>query len=549
MSRRNSIVNIEDWLDKCSNDEPDSVIYDPDYANDVAVMRSKQKSSELENLYKIVTDICTKIGLPPSTLEERLSDIDDCMTEYIGALHKDVQNEYDKLCRYKQDLLNTVTKMTSDLYLPPYTPADNITLLQHCKRLKTDFNKLNLVKEKRMAKWTELREKQKQLCTVLGIMSPEQVKTQTDIPTEDELAKFAGVILDLEKEERRRKDKFKILKEMILKCMDLLESSEQLTLEQNYSEANLERMADIHSKLEASYTKNQRKYEQLKDRLVSLYDRLDITGPERELFLESHATCKPSLMEEMEVKIEEYELLKKQNIGKFIDKLRLELVLEYERCFFSQEHQDAFFSLSGEPCEELLELYEKELERLKKYWNDNRDILERFQKWRLMWKELIDLEIKANDPGRFNNRGGQLLLEEKKRKALQKNLPKVEKDLKDLNAKYFAANGKKFEVFATDLDEFVHGCWDELSHAKEVEKRERQRAKNTPSKGPAGRTGHSGAAAGLAGARGTPMKRAIGSSGSRLYGVLSLSEQEFESIAGSRPTSAKRPASRLAQRK
>lgn len=544
MSRRNSIVNIDEWLDKCSNEEPDSVIYDQDYVNDIAIMRSRQKANELENLYKVVTDICTKIGLPPDTLEERLSDIDECMTTFIDTLQKDVQDEYDKLCRYKQDLLNKIQKMTSDLYLPPYVPEDNITLLQHCKRLKTEFNKLNVVREKRVSKWQELREKQTQLCSILGIRSPEQVKMQTDIPTEDELSKFANVILDLEKEERRRKDKYKVLKDMITKCMDLLECRDQLLLEQlerpDYSEVNLKRMTETHSKFEAQYAKNQQKFEKLKERLVSLYERLDITGPERDHFLEAHSTCKPSLMAEMEVKIDEYEELKKQNIGKFIEKIRNELVIEYDRCYFNQEQQNAFFSLANEPCEELLELYEKELERLKKYYEDNRDTLERFQKWRLMWKELIDLEIKANDPGRFNNRGGQLLAEERKRKALQKNLPKVEKDLIDLNGKFLAKTGEKFKVFGTNLDEFIAGCWDELNHAKEVEKRERQRAKMTPSKGPAGRTG-----LGVPASRGTPMKRAVAAGGSRLLGALSLSEQEFEAMAVARPTSAKRPASRL----
>lgn len=37
---------------------------------------------------------------------------------------------------------------------------------------------------------------------------------------------------------------------------------------------------------------------------------------------------------------------------------------------------------------------------------------------------------KANDPSRFNNRGGNLLKEEKQRTDLQKSLPKVRKCLK-----------------------------------------------------------------------------------------------------------------------
>lgn len=41
---------------------------------------------------------------------------------------------------------------------------------------------------------------------------------------------------------------------------------------------------------------------------------------------------------------------------------------------------------------------------------------------------------KANDPSRFNNRGGNLLKEEKQRSELQKSLPKVSTGLKSTAA-------------------------------------------------------------------------------------------------------------------
>lgn len=536
--RRNSMINIDEWLDKCSTDEPDSIIYDPDYINDTALVRAKEKRTELESLYKVVIDVCTKIGLPPETVDERLSDIDECVATFFNTLQKDVQEEYEKLCLYKQDLLERIQKMTSDLYLPPYHSDDTITLLQSCKRLKTEFNKLNNVKKKRTIRLQELRDRQTLLCTMLGIKPP-QLSLKTEIPTQEELANLETAIRDLEEEEKRRKEKYKILKEMISKCIDQLEYTPQTDFEQNilldqpnYSETHLLKMSDFHSKLEAQYAKQQQKFEKLRERLISLYDRLDVPKDERDSFLETHNVCKPTLMEEMEVEIEQYEELKRQNIEKFIHKIKEELVLEYEKCYIPQEQQEAFFSLSTVASEELLELYEKELERLKKYYESNREILDKFQKWRLMWKELIDLEVKANDPNRFNNRGGQLLAEERKRKALQKGLPKVEKELIDLNAKYSAKDGDKFKIFGTNLDEFIAGCWDELNQAKEEEKRERQRAKMTPKK-----MVGKGPQAPVAIKR-TPAKRAVGNS--RFLGALSLSEQEFEEMIVACPASAKR---------
>lgn len=533
------MVNIDEWLDKCSTDEPDSIIYDPDYVQDTAAIRSRDRQQDLENLYKVVTDVCTKIGLPPEVVDERLCDIDECVVTFFNTLQKDVQNEYEKLCTYKQDLVDRIQKMTSDLYLPPYQTDTDTTLLQSCKRLKTEFNKLNNIKKKRMIRLQELKDKQTALCTVLGIKAP-QISFKTEIPTQEELAQLETAIRDLEQEEKRRKDKYKILKEMITKCIDQLEYSPQTDFEQNiklekpnYSETHLLQMSEFHSKLEAQYAKQQQKYEKLKDRLVSLYDRLDIAKEERDAFLETHNVCKPTIMAEMEVEIEQYEEMKRENIGKFVNKIKEELVVEYERCYIPQEQQEAFFALSTNVSEELLELYETELARLKKYYDDHKEILEKFQKWRLMWKELIDLEVKASDPNRFNNRGGQLLAEERKRKTLQKGLPKVEKELIEMNCKYSDQEGNKFKIFGTNLDEFIAGCWDELNQAKEQEKRERQRAKMTPKK-MVGR----GPQAPVAIKR-TPAKRPVGGN-SRLLGALSLSEQEFEEMIVTCPASAKR---------
>lgn len=476
--RRSSLLNIDNWLDKCSAEEPDSMIYEQDYISEVARMRSQHKIPDLEKLYTSVTDTCTKIGLPQDTIEERLNDIDECIVTFLDTIQKDVLDEFEKLCQYKEELIQQIQKMLADLYLAPYTPPEDLTLLQHCKRLKSKFNELNTVKQKRMVRLQELKEKQTKHCLVLGIKAP-MIKMRTDIPTEDELVALANAVSDLEKEERRRKDKYCLLREMIARCYEQLDYTPENSFEASlateqpdYSESHMLKLSNVHAKLEAQCAIQQEKYDKLKARLMSLYDRLDVDQFERDEFFGEHAVCKPTVLVEMEVEIERYEELKRQNIGKFIEKIKDELIVEYEKCFVSQDKQDEFFAMDT-PSEELLELYERELERMKDYYEANKEILEKFHKWRIMWKELIELEMKANDPNRFNNRGGQLLLEEKKRKTLQKGLPKIENELTTLNERY------NITVFDTRLDEFIAGCWDELNNAKEVEKKERQRAKMT----------------------------------------------------------------------
>lgn len=595
--RRSSLLNIDNCIDECTNDEPDSILYEPDFLNEFKQSINRELIPAFDTFMEDAADVCSKMGLPRDINAKNIANVVEFLITCYKTGQQHFHEEYDRLCKYKDDLQTQVEKMHKDLYLPAYVPDENVTLFQHCRRLKKKFDELNVVRQNRMVTSHELRSKQAKHCTVLGIECP-QFKTKTDIPTEEELMQLSSTVLEMEKEIVRRKAKYSLIKEQIAKCMELTEYEPSTEFERNvlsdqpnYTETYILQMSTLHSKLEAQYAINQDKLDRLRAHLVSLYDRLDVSQDERDAFLNDHSDCKPSMMLELEVEIERYEVLKKQNIGKFIEKIKDELVVEYERCYISQDQQENFFSLSpvSDECnEELLELYERELERIKRYYEANKEILDKFQRWRQMWKELIDLEIKANDPNRFTNRGGQLLLEEKKRKTLQKGLPKLEKELTTLNEKYSAENsGESFKIFDTNLDEFIIGCWDELNTAKEVEKRERQRARmqesavgrgrrpgaavptqaivrRTPSKRPA-----------VAGTTPTPSKMAcqrsiLGSARSvntvtstaekshhqtqsqAKSGIpvataannsgLSISEQEFEDmIVTSCPTSAKRP--------
>lgn len=476
-------INLDEWLDRCPENEADSTIDESDI-DAIASSRSKQMEPEISKTYKFAVDRYTEIGLPHDMMNKKLSQFDDYLTECLTIIHKVVDGEYEKFVEYKESLIVKIKKMRKDLYLPTIDDNENYPLVQLCKRLRAKFNELNVVKEERMTRLQELRDKQIKHCHVLGIKTPE-IKMQTDIPTREELDSLAKAVMDLAHEESKRKTKYSTLIDTISKCMDQIDyvpkdefEANVLLAKPNYTDDYLSKLSSFHSSLEKQYATNQAKYQKLKSRLESLYDRLDVDQEVRQHFFDTHSICKPKLMAEMEAEIEEFEELKRQNIGKFIEKIKTELKIEYERCYISDETQDKFLSLaSSDDCnEQLLELCENELNRMKEYYNTNKEILQKLSKWKEMWEELIDLEKKASDPNRFHNRGGQLLLEEKQRKTLQRGLPKIEKELRQMNERV------KFKIFDSDLDQFIDGCWDELRNAKEVEKRERQKAKTDTNK-------------------------------------------------------------------
>lgn len=47
-------------------------------------------------------------------------------------------------------------------------------------------------------------------------------------------------------------------------------------------------------------------------------------------------------------------------------------------------------------------------------------MFELLSEWETQWETMKELDQRANDPERYHNRGGQLLMEEKQRKATEK---------------------------------------------------------------------------------------------------------------------------------
>ena len=100
-------------------------------------------------------------------------------------------------------------------------------------------------------------------------------------------------------------------------------------------------------------------------------------------------------------------------MSKFIQELRDEIILQCENLFQNRilPNPDEIAS------EELLNQYEEILSGLKAYENENGKCLELWRKRIQLWNQWREYEAKADDPGRFNNRGGTLLKEEKIRKG------------------------------------------------------------------------------------------------------------------------------------
>ena len=71
-----------------------------------------------------------------------------------------------------------------------------------------------------------------------------------------------------------------------------------------------------------------------------------------------------------------------QNVGRFINQLRRELEDWWEKCYVSEEEKEDFKPYIEEMyTDDVLEAHEKEVEKLKEYYLQNKEIFLKIKKW------------------------------------------------------------------------------------------------------------------------------------------------------------------------
>uniref|UniRef100_A0A1A9VSD7 Protein regulator of cytokinesis 1 prc1 n=1 Tax=Glossina austeni TaxID=7395 RepID=A0A1A9VSD7_GLOAU len=162
------------------------------------------------------------------------------------------------------------------------------------------------------------------------------------------------------------------------------------------------------------------------------------------------------------------ETLKSQNIKMYVEQLRDEIREWWDKTLKS-DLQRSRFSYFQSTCytDDLLVLHELELEDLKLYYENNRQLFELYADRNILWDRMQALEAKASEPGRYNNRGGQLLKEEKERKTIATKLPKIEQQIQQLVQVYEEREHVPFLVYGENIVEVMNYQWEQKRLKKE----------------------------------------------------------------------------------
>uniref|UniRef100_A0A3Q1F1T8 Protein regulator of cytokinesis 1a n=1 Tax=Acanthochromis polyacanthus TaxID=80966 RepID=A0A3Q1F1T8_9TELE len=431
-------------------------------------------------------NIWDEIGIPEEQRVQRTNDVNKHIKGLLDLMIAEEEDLKKRLMKSIESAREELSQLCTELQLPLFEEEEGCTVLQMEKNSRTQLEVMREHKKQRMEEIKSLKTKDRELCDIM-CTTPFSID-HNSVPSLKQLEAYRAYLDELTKEKERRHEEFVGIKKEIVVYMDDLEQQPETSFETDVmcedeeefclSDDNIAALKLLLSQLQERKAENELRCFGLRTKIRELWDRLRIPQEDRDAFAEHMVKSKKKNIEALQTEVQRLEVLKMQSMKSVIEAIRVEIALLWEKCFYSQEQQQAFVSYHDEDfTEELLNLHEAEVSTLKKYYESHSELFEGVSKWQDNWTLYLELDKKANDPSRFNNRGGNLLKEEKQRSDLQKSLPKLEKNLKaqidaweEQHCKEFLVNGQKFL-------EYVQQQWDQHHSEKEKEKLERQMKK------------------------------------------------------------------------
>ncbi|KAK0673858.1 microtubule associated protein-domain-containing protein [Cercophora samala] len=229
------------------------------------------------------------------------------------------------------------------------------------------------------------------------------------------------------------------------------DAPEQLGLHQE----DLARLKSKRDKLLKEKENRERRLRDLRDTVEGLWERLEVDEADRKAFLNGNRGCGIRQINEFEEELARLNELKRQNLHIFVEDARLKLQELWDALYLSEEEMLEFTpAFSDVYSDALLEAHEREIVRLEVLKEQRAPTLALVDKHKSLVQERDELAASAQDSSRLMMRGqkgerrdpGKLLREEKMRKRIAKELPKVIVELRKGLEKWEDDYGRPFLV-------------------------------------------------------------------------------------------------------
>uniref|UniRef100_H2YML3 Protein regulator of cytokinesis 1 n=1 Tax=Ciona savignyi TaxID=51511 RepID=H2YML3_CIOSA len=431
-------------------------------------------------------EIWDEIGIPDEQIETRgktvMLHIRNLFQEMVSEEHNLKTNMLEKIERFQAE----VEELTEKMHLPAYEMPECLNIMQREKEIRTQANRLNKLKRERMCTLASLQSVEQELCDQL-CATPCYIPSGS-IPSEEQLEQLVEHIETLKTEKSRRKEVFKNKKSEIVCLYDELELKPETSFAQDLvmeeldsfclSTGKMDELEDLRRELALRKSQAQLAVETLWAKISALWERLETPAHECE---EARSRCvgiKPVVLAQLQKIHKKLEAEKLVQLKHLTEKSRSEIAVLWDKCFYSAEQRQRFTQAADENYTvELLDQHEEELVKMHAYYEEHQDLFTNVNKWQQLFRRMLELEARAHDVNRFSNRGGNLLQEERERKRIHKQLPKIEEELFNAIDEWEAKRGSPFLVEGIRFSDYVHSQWEACERRKENEKMLRQEKK------------------------------------------------------------------------
>ncbi|GLV38821.1 fascetto [Carabus blaptoides fortunei] len=139
------------------------------------------------------------------------------------------------------------------------------------------------------------------------------------------------------------------------------------------TEENMRMLDQFYVSLKAQLDETRAKIQELREKVSTLWERLEESPEHRSNFMDSHPGNSVQTLKALKEEVVRCEELKKANIKIFIDKMRHEMVYWWDKCRYNDVQRQAFINFNSN-CytEDLLTLHEMEVEKLRSHYEKNK---------------------------------------------------------------------------------------------------------------------------------------------------------------------------------
>ena len=227
------------------------------------------------------------------------------------------------------------------------------------------------------------------------------------------------------------------------------ETPEQLGLH----ERDLSRLNAKKDKLLEEKRAREKRLKELKADVEGLWERLSVSEMDRKRFHAGTRGCGLRVINDFEAELDRLNELKRQNLHIFVEDARIKLQDLWDALYYSEDEMLDFTpAFSDVISDALLSAHENEISRLEILKEQQMPILQRIERHRTLVHERDELAASSQDGTRLLKQKGErrdptrLLREEKSRKRVAKELPKMEADLRQALEQWEDEYGRPFLV-------------------------------------------------------------------------------------------------------